>query len=131
MDNLENPQTWTRMFNNGLAKFYILKILGEKPQHGYGILKELSLLTQGCCTYTLGTIYPILANLTKNGYTKVYKIVREGKRERKIYSLTPKGKKAYKIALESWSLAIEVLIQAIGDKNLTTRSKNICFNKGK
>lgn len=114
MPNLDDPEYWKALINNGLSKFYVLKILYEGPLHGYGILKELSALTGGCCIPTVGTIYPVLKTLTKDGYAKVSDDKNTGgNRPRKIYVLTPKGKQTYKIALEVWRSVIPYIDKAI------------------
>ena len=62
---------WKSLINIGFTKILVLKVLSGGPNHGYGILKELQSMTSGCCTPTLGTIYPILKELTKQGYAVV------------------------------------------------------------
>jgi DNA-binding PadR family transcriptional regulator len=114
MQNLEDPNYWKSLINIGLSKFFVLKILYEKPTHGYGILKKLTELTEGCCVPTFGSIYPILAKLTKEGYTKILNISNANQgRKKKIYTLTPKGKKTYKIAMESWRTSLPYICKAI------------------
>jgi PadR family transcriptional regulator PadR len=114
MQNLEDPNYWKSLINIGLSKFFIIKILYEEPTHGYGILKKLTDATEGCCVPTFGSIYPILAKLTKEGYTKILKVsAKEQGRKKKIYALTPKGKKTYKIALEAWRTTLPYIRKAI------------------
>lgn len=111
---LENIEYWKSLINIGLTKILILKILSEGPNHGYGILKQLESLTRGCCTPTFGTIYPILKNLTREGYAKV----KDGQQlkggfKRRVYTLTPRGVKAYRIAMEAWKTTIPYIHRAI------------------
>lgn len=125
MKNMQELQYWKSLINIGLSKFYILKILYEKPSHGYGILKTLSSLTEGCCLPTLGTIYPILQKLTAEGYAKVQLTTDTNSgRERKIYILTPTGKKTYKIALEAWRSVIPYIHEAIDSDYKTAPKKS-------
>lgn len=114
MADLDEPTYWKSLINIGLSKFFVLKILYEGPSYGYEILKKVADLTDGCCAPTVGTIYPILTRLTKDGYAKILKISNtEGGRQRKIYTLTPKGKKTYKIALEAWRSTLPYIYKAI------------------
>jgi PadR family transcriptional regulator PadR len=114
MSQLENPKYWKSLINNGLSKFYVLKILYEEPSHGYGILKKLEVLTGGCCIPTFGTIYPVLKKLTEEGYAKIVNIPnQESQRQKKVYTLTPKGIKTYKIALDVWRSVIPYIHKAI------------------
>lgn len=121
--DFENPEYWKALINNGLSKFYVLKILYEGPSHGYGILKKLTALTGGCCIPTFGTIYPVLKRLTEEGYAEILKVSNdESKRQRKVYALTPKGETTYKIALDVWRSVIPYIYKAI-DFEYTGKSK--------
>ena len=52
--------------------------------------------------------------MTKDGYARTLKISnKEGGRKRKVYALTPKGKKTYKIALETWRSTVPFINKAI------------------
>jgi len=126
---LEDIEYWKSLINIGLTKIFILKILSEGPNHGYGILKQLEALTHGCCTPTFGTIYPILKKLTQDGYTKV----KEGKQlkggqKRQVYTLTPLGIKAYQVALEAWKTTIPFIHRAIESKNVDVKKKGASRN---
>lgn len=111
---LDNIEYWKSLINIGLTKIFILKILFMGPNHGYGILKELQSLTHGCCAPTFGTIYPILKNLTQDGYTKVRERKQlKGGQKRRVYTLTPLGIKAYKVAMEAWKSTIPYIHRAI------------------
>ena len=126
---LEDIEYWKSLINIGLTKIFILKILSQGPNHGYGILKQLESLTHGCCTPTFGTIYPILKKLTQDGYTKV----KEGKQlkggqKRQVYTLTPLGIKAYQVALEAWKTTIPFIHRAIESKNVDVKKKGASRN---
>jgi PadR family transcriptional regulator PadR len=111
---MDSPDYWKGLINNGLSKFYILKILYEGPSHGYGILKKLADRTEGCCIPTVGTIYPILKKFTAEGYTKIIEVSNhKNKRVKKVYALSPKGRRTYKMALEAWRQVIPFIHQAI------------------
>ena len=63
---------WKSLINIGLTKVLVLKILSKGPNHGYGVLKELESMTSGCCVTTFGTIYPLLKELSQNGYAEIH-----------------------------------------------------------
>lgn len=77
-----------QMFESGEVKFVILRLLKEKPRHGYDIIKELEERFAGCYTPSAGTVYPTLQLLEDQGYVrseeadgkKVYHITEEGER---------------------------------------------------
>ena len=127
MSDYNDPNYWKSLINIGLSKFFVLKVLYEGPSYGYEILKKVAELTQGCCAPTYGTVYPILTKLTKEGYAKILKISNtEGGRQRKIYTLTPKGRKTYKIALEAWRSTLPYIYKAIDFEYVDQEREEVC-----
>ena len=76
-----------RVFEQGDLKYVILRLLEEKPRHGYEIIKELEDRFGGAYSPSPGTVYPTLTMLEDLGYAKV--APDEG--GRKIYQITPEG----------------------------------------
>lgn len=74
------------MFESGEVKFVILRLLKEKPSHGYELIKALEERLAGCYTPSAGTVYPTLQLLEDQGYVRV---VEEG--GKKVYHITPEG----------------------------------------
>ncbi len=89
------PWTWRsgsrgrrrrQWFGSGDMKYVILKLLREKPMHGYEVMKELEEQTSGCYKPSPGTVYPTLQWLEDEGLVeseekdgkKVYKVTQEG-----------------------------------------------------
>lgn len=67
-------------------KYIVLKIIKDKPTHGYEIIKTVELRSNGRWTPSAGSIYPILEGLESKGFIQSEKIER-----RKVYAITPKG----------------------------------------
>ncbi|HEX6315471.1 MAG TPA: PadR family transcriptional regulator [Gemmatimonadaceae bacterium] len=78
-----------RVFEQGDLKYVILRLLAEKPRHGYEIIKELEERFGGAYAPSAGTVYPTLALLEDLGYASV--TPEEG--GKKVYSITPEGQK--------------------------------------
>jgi DNA-binding PadR family transcriptional regulator len=74
------------MFESGEVKFVILRLLKEKPRHGYDIIKALEERLAGCYTPSAGTVYPTLQLLEDQGYVRA--VEEDGK---KVYHITPAG----------------------------------------
>jgi len=68
--------------------FYILLVLNQ-PMHGYDIMQEVSRITNNEVQIGAGTLYTLLPRFEKEYYIE---LVRE-ENKRKIYQLTPLGKK--------------------------------------
>ena len=112
---------WKSLINIGLTRILVLKVLTKGPNYGYGILKELEYITSGCCTPTYGTIYPILKELTKEGYAEVSEDKQlKGAQKRRVYTLTPLGIEAYRVALEAWRTTIPFIYKAIEEVEIST-----------
>jgi PadR family transcriptional regulator, regulatory protein PadR len=110
---------WKSLINIGLTKVLVLKVLSKGPNHGYGVLKELESMTSGCCVTTFGTIYPILKELSQNGYAKIHEDQQlKGARKRRVYTLTPSGIEAFKVALEAWRTTIPYIYKALENDQL-------------
>ncbi|WP_309103011.1 helix-turn-helix transcriptional regulator [Microbacterium sp.] len=77
------------VFSHGDLRLYLLSLLSESPQHGYGIIQALTDRTGGTYTPSAGTIYPRLAKLeeeglvtkTVDGRTTIYSITDAGRAE--------------------------------------------------
>ncbi len=73
----------------GHLKLLVLKLLEEGPMHGYGIMAELEKRYGIPPHPSPGTIYPILSSLRRTGLIEV---AGEGRRDKKLYRITEKGK---------------------------------------
>ncbi len=78
----------TQMFESGEMKFVILRLLREKPRHGYEVMKALEEKFRGHYTPSAGTVYPTLQMLEDEGYVRA--VDTDGK---KVYHVTPEGEK--------------------------------------
>jgi DNA-binding PadR family transcriptional regulator len=67
-------------------KYIVLKMIKDKPTHGYNIIKTVELRSNGRWTPSAGSIYPILEDLESKGFIYSEEIER-----RKVYAITPKG----------------------------------------
>ena len=65
----------------------ILRLLDEKPHHGYEIIKALDERSKGFYVPSPGMVYPALTYLEELGHATV-----EAVGTRKLYSITPSGK---------------------------------------
>jgi DNA-binding PadR family transcriptional regulator len=79
---------WGRLFEQGDLKYVILRLLEEKPRHGYEVIKELEDRFGGAYSPSPGTVYPTLTMLEDLGYARAS--VDEG--GRKVYEITDPGR---------------------------------------
>ena len=76
-----------RIFEQGDLKYVILRLLEEKPRHGYEIIKELEDRFGGAYSPSPGTVYPTLTMLEDLGYAKAA----QDEGGRKVYEITAEG----------------------------------------
>ncbi|MGG5809149.1 PadR family transcriptional regulator [Falsiroseomonas sp. CW058] len=99
---------WAGTIKMGLSKFFILRVLHDGPMHGYDIARLVERTTNGCCSPTEGTIYPVLREFEAGGFvTATEEVV--GGRQRRVYELTDAGRAAFRVALEAWMEATAAL----------------------
>ena len=78
----------SQIFESGEMKFVILRLLREKPRHGYEVMKALEEKFRGHYTPSAGTVYPTLQLLEDEGYVRA--VETDGK---KVYHVTPEGER--------------------------------------
>lgn len=76
-----------RMFEQGDLRFVVLKLISEKPSHGYEIIKAIEERVGGAYAPSPGIIYPTLTLLEEMGAIRV----QDTEGPRKLYAITPDG----------------------------------------
>src|ERR1035438_4629848 len=76
-----------RPFEYGKLRFIVLQLIGEKPSHGYEIIKAIEDKTEGAYAPSPGVVYPTLALLEDLGY------IAAGANDdnRKLYKITARS----------------------------------------
>lgn len=74
-------------FGAGDMKYVILKLLRDKPRHGYEVMKDLEERMHGCYSPSPGTVYPTLQWLEDEGLVVAREV--DGK---KVYEITDTGR---------------------------------------
>lgn len=92
-----------------LSKFFVLCVLHQKPMHGYEVVQAVERTTRGCCSPTEGTVYPVLNEFEAGGYLTSRGEIVQG-RQRKVYTLTKKGRAALQTAVEAWLEATDCVV---------------------
>ncbi|AEB94968.1 MAG: PadR family transcriptional regulator [Metallosphaera sp.] len=77
-------------------RFIILFTLSESPKNGIEIMKEMENVTKGMWRPSPGSLYPMLAKMSQEGYIK--------KREDGRYELTATGKEEIEIIKQRMSM---------------------------
>lgn len=101
MEKYESREYWAGLIKMSLSRFFILHVLHHQRVHGYEITKKVGAITHGCCAPTEGSLYPVLREFTEAGLVDVKPEVVSG-RNRKVYTLTASGERAYEVAAGAW-----------------------------
>lgn len=78
----------------GLMRLHILHHAAEEPVYGYWIIEEL---TRHGYRLSAGTLYPLLHRMEERGYLRS-SLEGSGRRARRLYRATPRGRKALRFA---------------------------------
>lgn len=85
----------------GTTALMVLRLLNKEAMYGYGLIKQLEIISSGRFQFKEGTLYPILHQLESEGLINAYWEMAEG-RKRKYYEITVSGKKALEAKTEEW-----------------------------
>ncbi|MCK4315371.1 MAG: helix-turn-helix transcriptional regulator [Anaerolineae bacterium] len=84
------------------ATFFIVLSLTQEPKHGYAIMKEVQVLSEGRVLLSTGTLYGAIKRLLNQGWIR--RVNESGttpsNRERKEYALTDLGRRILKAEVE-------------------------------
>ena len=76
-----------RSFEYGKLRLVVLQLLGQKPSHGYQLIKAIEDKTGGAYAPSPGVVYPTLTMLEEEGYA----IVSSTESNKKLYAATESG----------------------------------------
>ena len=80
----------------------ILKVLADRSNYGYEIVKQVNETADDFFTWQEGTIYPALRKLEKDGLLRSQWESADNNRKRKYYYITAKGREAIKEGTREW-----------------------------
>ena len=85
-----------RFFGPGEVRLALLSLLGERPQHGYELMKQLEERSGGMYRASAGTVYPTLAQLQDEGM-----VASDSEGGKRIYRLTDAGREELEESAET------------------------------
>ena len=78
----------------GHLDMIVLVALSGGPAHGYAVIQEIRRRSGGAFDLPEGTVYPALHRLEKSGLLSSRWTTAESGRQRRVYSLTVRGRRA-------------------------------------
>lgn len=88
----------------GTLDMLILKALQLEPMHGFGLSLRLRQMSAEVFQVEMGSLYPALVRLEKQGWVKGEWGVSEANRKARYYSLTAAGRKQLEEEKTQWEL---------------------------
>jgi DNA-binding PadR family transcriptional regulator len=79
----------------------ILAVVADEPRHGYAIIEELKLRSDGALALPEGTVYPALHRLEAGGLLSSAWSLGDGRR-RRVYALTRRGERELGVRRGEW-----------------------------
>ncbi|WP_419899007.1 PadR family transcriptional regulator [Roseomonas sp. USHLN139] len=118
--DLTDRAYWAGTIKMALSRFFVLQVLHDGPAHGYDIARAVERTTRGCCSPSEGALYPTLREFEQGGYVTGAAEIVSG-RERKVYTLTDKGREAFRTGLAAWMEATATLAET--DRSAAARGR--------
>jgi PadR family transcriptional regulator PadR len=107
--------SWLEQLRRGGLELAILLAIAPGARYGLEIIRHLDTFTS--LVVTEGTIYPILARLTRDGFLQAAWNAADSAHPRKYYQLTPDGRARLRQMVGEWqtfSAKIDRLVAAAG-----------------
>jgi len=99
----------TSSAKRGTAELAILSVLERAPLHGYEIARRIEQQTQGDLHFTLASLYPLLYRMEQRGWIRGTWELSDSGRRRRVYRLTPLGKKKVSPLRREWNELVRAL----------------------
>ena len=96
-----------RIFDQGDLRYVLLRLIADKPSHGYELIKEIEERVGGAYSPSPGVIYPTLTLLEELGWIRGQQT--EG--ARKAYEITDEGR----AELEARKAQVEDIFRRVGE----------------
>lgn len=101
----------------GTIPLLVLSLLASEDRYGYDLIKSMEDRSHGAFRFSEGTLYPVLHSLERDGrLTSVWE--ETGRRRRKYYRITAKGRAELTARREQWLLfttSVAAILDGAGD----------------
>ena len=112
-----NTRALDRELKRGSAELLILSLLDARPRHGYDLSKLIETRSGGQLKFHIDSLYPLLYRLEERGWIKGAWIEKPGERRRRVYKLTPKGRRVLAQQRMAWEAFVEAVRRVTGGEH--------------
>jgi transcriptional regulator len=100
----------------GSAELLILSVIEAQPRHGYDIARLIEQRSGGAVTFHAASLYPLLYRLERRGWLVGRWTEKAGERRRRLYRLTPAGRKVLAEQRSLWRAFVRGIDRVIGSE---------------
>jgi PadR family transcriptional regulator PadR len=106
-----------RELKKGSAGFLILSLVETRARHGYEIAQLIEQRSGGAVTFHAASLYPLLYRLEKRGLVQGRWTERPGERRRRLYRITPAGRKVLAAERSGWEAFVRAIDRITGGEH--------------
>ena len=103
-----------RELKKGSAEMLILSAVEDRPRHGYDIARFIETRSDGAVTFYAASLYPLLYRLEARRWIAGKWTARTGERRRRLYRLTPAGRRVLSAQRGGWAAFVRAINRAAG-----------------
>lgn len=107
----------TRELKKGSAELLILSLVETRARHGYDIAKLIDQRSDGALKFHAASLYPLLYRLEKRGWIDGRWTEKAGERRRRLYKITPAGRKVLAAQRTGWEAFVKAIGQVVGGEH--------------
>ena len=107
----------TRELKKGSAELLILSLVETRARHGYDIAKLIERRSDGALKFHAASLYPLLYRLEKRGWIDGRWTEKAGERRRRLYKITPAGRKVLAAQRSGWEAFVKAIGQVVGGEH--------------
>ena len=107
----------TRELKKGSAELLILSLVETRARHGYDIAKLIDHRSDGALKFHAASLYPLLYRLEKRGWIDGRWTEKAGERRRRLYKITPAGRKVLAAQRTGWEAFVKAIGQVVGGEH--------------
>ena len=104
----------SREMKKGSAELLVLSAIEARPRHGYDIARRIEQRSNGEVTFHAASLYPLLYRLEKRGWIAGRWTERRGERRRRLYRLTPEGRRVLAAQRSLWRAFVKAIDRVVG-----------------
>jgi transcriptional regulator len=93
----------------GSAEVMVLAAVEDQPRHGYDIARRIDAESGGLLRFHVASLYPMLYRLERRGWIQGRWLEKSGQRRRRLYKLTPEGKRRLAEQRKEWQSLVSAL----------------------